>query len=78
MKSLLIGTGRYVCKVYNYHDSQACGYTRSGVLPRIDGMVWEWFCYGMVMAWYWIEIIFGVAVWSYVIYSNPFVDHTLW
>jgi hypothetical protein len=23
MKSLLVGTGRYLCKVYNYHDSRA-------------------------------------------------------
>jgi hypothetical protein len=35
---------------------------------------------GMVLgvAWYWIEMIFGVALRSCVIYSNPFVDHTLW
>jgi hypothetical protein len=26
----------------------------------------------------WIEMIFGVALRSFVIYSNPFVDHTLW
>jgi hypothetical protein len=42
MKSLLVGTGRYHCKVYNYHDSRACGYKRSRILPRIEGMVWEW------------------------------------
>jgi hypothetical protein len=39
MKSLLVGTGRYLCKVYNYHDSRACSYKRSGILPRIVGMV---------------------------------------
>jgi hypothetical protein len=42
MKSLHVGTGRYLCKVYNYHDSRACAYKRSGILPRIEGMVWEW------------------------------------
>jgi hypothetical protein len=24
--------------VYNYHDSHACGYKRSGILFRLDGM----------------------------------------
>jgi hypothetical protein len=67
-----------LCKVYNYHDSRAYSYKRSKILPRIDGMVLEWNGYGMSMAWYWIKLIFGVALWSYVIYSNPFVDHTLW
>jgi hypothetical protein len=28
--------------VYNYHDSRAYDYKRSGILPRIEGMVWEW------------------------------------
>jgi hypothetical protein len=37
MKSLLVGTGHYLCKVYNYHDSRACGYKRSGILFRLDG-----------------------------------------
>jgi hypothetical protein len=32
MKSLLVGTGRYLCKVYNYHDSLACGYKQSGIV----------------------------------------------
>jgi hypothetical protein len=39
MKSLLVGIGRYLCKVYNYHDSQACGYKWSEILSRLDGMV---------------------------------------
>jgi hypothetical protein len=39
MKALLVGTGRYLCKVYNYHDSQACSYKRSEILPGIVGMV---------------------------------------
>jgi hypothetical protein len=38
MKSLLVGTGRYLCKVYNYHDSQACGYKQSGILIWLDGL----------------------------------------
>jgi hypothetical protein len=39
MKSLLVGTGRYLCKVYNYHDSRACDYKRSEILSRLDGLV---------------------------------------
>jgi hypothetical protein len=42
MKSLVVGTGRYLCKVHNYHDSRVCGYMRSRMLLRIDGLVWEW------------------------------------
>jgi hypothetical protein len=30
----------------------------------------------MVMEW--MEMVFGIAMWSYVIYRNPFVDHILW
>jgi hypothetical protein len=41
MKSLLVGTGRYLCKVYNYHDSRACSYKRSGILSRLDGYLDE-------------------------------------
>jgi hypothetical protein len=37
MKSLLMGTGHYLCKVYNYHDTRACGYKQSGILSRLDG-----------------------------------------
>jgi hypothetical protein len=48
MKSLLMCTGRYLCKVYNYHDSQACSYKQSGILPRIEGMIWEWDGFGLV------------------------------
>jgi hypothetical protein len=32
MKPLLVGTGYNLCRVYNYHDSRACGYKRSGIL----------------------------------------------
>jgi hypothetical protein len=32
-------TKHYLCKVYNYHDSRACGYKRSRILPRIVGLV---------------------------------------
>jgi hypothetical protein len=38
MKSLLMGTGRYLCKVYKYHDSRACGYKRSGILFWLNGL----------------------------------------
>jgi hypothetical protein len=41
-------------QVYNYHDTEACGYKRSGILPRIEAMVWEWL---WIMAWYWIEMV---------------------
>jgi hypothetical protein len=54
MKSLHVDTGHYLYKVYNNHDSQACGYKRSGILPRIEGMVWERF---WIMAWCWIEMV---------------------
>jgi hypothetical protein len=39
MKSLLVGTWRYLCKVYNYLDSRACGYKWSRILPKIVGRV---------------------------------------
>jgi hypothetical protein len=38
MKSLLVGTGCYLCKVYNYHDSRACGYKRYEILFSLDGL----------------------------------------
>jgi hypothetical protein len=49
----------------------------------------EWFGYGivMVMEWFWYGYdygmvldrdYFGIALGSYVIYRNLFVDHTLW
>jgi hypothetical protein len=38
MKSLLVGTRRYLYKVYNYHDSRAYGYKRSGILFWLDGL----------------------------------------
>jgi hypothetical protein len=34
-----------LCRVYNYHDSQACGYERSGILIRLDGY-WMGFGFG--------------------------------
>jgi hypothetical protein len=40
------------------------------LLARLEGMV-------LGVAWYWIKMIFGVELRSCVIYSNPFVDHTL-
>jgi hypothetical protein len=38
MKSLLMSTGRYLCKVYNHHGSRACCYKWSEILPRIEGI----------------------------------------
>jgi hypothetical protein len=38
MKSLLVGTGHYVCKVYNYHDIQACIYKQFEILFLLDGL----------------------------------------
>jgi hypothetical protein len=38
MKSLLMGTGRYFYKVYNYHDNESCGYKRSEILFWLDGL----------------------------------------
>jgi hypothetical protein len=32
-----MGMGCYLCKVYNYHDSRACGYKHSEILSRLDG-----------------------------------------
>jgi hypothetical protein len=29
--------GTYLYRVYNYHDSRACGYHRSVILSRLDG-----------------------------------------
>jgi hypothetical protein len=31
-----VGTGRYLCKVYNYHDSRACDYKGSGILVDVS------------------------------------------
>jgi hypothetical protein len=39
MKSLLFGTGHYLCKVYNYHDSRTYGYKWYEILFRLDGLV---------------------------------------
>jgi hypothetical protein len=38
MKSLLVGIGRYLCNMYNYYDSQVCGYKRLGILFWLDGL----------------------------------------
>jgi hypothetical protein len=38
MKSLFMDTVRYLYKVYNYHDSRACGYKRSVILFWLDGL----------------------------------------
>jgi hypothetical protein len=44
-----MSTGRYLCKVYNYLDSRACGYKRSEILSRLDGLSVEWFCFGLAV-----------------------------
>jgi hypothetical protein len=51
MKSLLVDTGRYLCKRYNYHDCRACGYKRLGILPRIEGigLGGEWSGFGLAV-----------------------------
>jgi hypothetical protein len=46
MKSLLVGTGRYLCKVYNCHDSRAYGCKWSRILSRLVGMGWDWNGFG--------------------------------
>jgi hypothetical protein len=46
MKSLLVGIGCHLYKVYNYHDSRACGYKRSRILFWLDSLVGN----GMVLA----------------------------
>jgi hypothetical protein len=61
MKSLLVGTGYNLCKVYTYHDSQAYGYKRYEILSRLDGWV---MVYGVIF-----EVLFDLLC--------PFVDHTL-
>jgi hypothetical protein len=33
-----VGTERYLCKVYNYHDSRAYGYKQSEILFWLDGL----------------------------------------
>jgi hypothetical protein len=47
MKSILVGTGRYLCKVYNYHDNRAYGYKRSGILSRLVDSGWDWSGFGL-------------------------------
>jgi hypothetical protein len=49
MKSLLVGTGRYLCKVYNYHDSRAYDYKWSRIISRLDGLGVEWFGFGLAV-----------------------------
>jgi hypothetical protein len=64
MKSLLVGIGRYLCKVYNYHDSRACGYRWSGVLFLFAGLVGN----GMVLVKYlWKICDYFVPICAFVI-----------
>jgi hypothetical protein len=50
--------------VYNYHDSQAYVYKRSGILSRLDGLGVEW-----------LDMVFGVAMWRCVIYRTLCGSH---
>jgi hypothetical protein len=47
MISLLVGTGHYLCKVYNSNDSHAYGYKQSGILSRLVGLGWDWNGFGL-------------------------------
>jgi hypothetical protein len=47
MKSLLVGTRHYHCKVCNCHDTCAYGYKQSEILSRLVGLGWEWYCFGL-------------------------------
>jgi hypothetical protein len=38
MKSLLMGIGHYLCRVYNYHNSRAYGYKWSWILLWLDSL----------------------------------------
>jgi hypothetical protein len=59
MKSLLVDTGRYLCKVYKYHDIRACGYKRSGILLRIEGI-----CLGVEWYGFWLScVIDRIPLW---------------
>jgi hypothetical protein len=63
MKSLLVGIGRYLCKVYNYHDSRACDYERSGILFQLVGLDGN----GVVL----VETLWPLcALGAFVIYFN--------
>jgi hypothetical protein len=44
-----MGTGHYLCKVYNYHDSRAHSHERFGILSRLAGFGCEmvWFGFGL-------------------------------
>jgi hypothetical protein len=61
MKSLLVGTGCYLCKVYNYHDSRACGYKWSRILSRLNGLGMEW-----------LNMVFGIALWNRVLLCRSY------
>jgi hypothetical protein len=37
-----MGTGHYLYKVYNYHDSRVYSYKWSGILSRLVGLGVEW------------------------------------
>jgi hypothetical protein len=72
MKSLLVGIGCYLCKVYNYHDSRACGYMLSGIHFWLDGLdgngvelvkpLWN-LCYYFVPVWPYFVIYLNSTYW---------------
>jgi hypothetical protein len=67
MKSLLVGTGCYLCKVYNYHDSRACGYKRSRILFGLDGLVGNEM---ILVKFLWKLCDYFVPLCAFVIYLN--------
>jgi hypothetical protein len=67
MKSLLVDTGCYVCKVYNYHYSQACSYKQSGILFWLVGLA----SYGMVL-------VYSLSKPCDPLCHLCLFDHTLW
>jgi hypothetical protein len=70
MKSLLMGTRRYLYKVYNYHDSRACGYKRSGILFWLDGFGWEWGEIGQnFVGSLWLLCAFVAILWDILKYN---------
>jgi hypothetical protein len=57
-----MGTGCYLYKVYNYHDSRACVYKQSGIHARIEGMELdvEWSGFGLAL---WNCMIYRSSLW---------------
>jgi hypothetical protein len=60
-----MGTGRYLCNVYNHHDSRGFNYKWSGITSRLDGLSVEWFGFALTYV-------------KLCDLQNPLVDHTMW